>query len=165
MVNSVNGAGRSDAGSAAAPGYFLLMAWTPPEAQSKQRAESPAASGASVGRFLADWQRRCLPIPCCAVASERLFEAYRFWCGLQGDQFPARLDELVSAACAAGMTKGRHRIRPLTGNGVSQHMVLHPAGAVRLASGLQLDHAAAAFADALQAWRQAAAGLSGKGGK
>lgn len=165
MVNSVNSAGRSGTGGADAPAYFQLTPWSPPDPEAKAKPEREGLVAQSVGRFLSDWQRRCLPLPYCAVISERLFEAYRFWCELQADRFPARIEQLVGAACAAGMTKGRHRIRPLSGRGVSQHMVLHPAGAPRLASGLQMDHAAAAFADALQAWRQAAAGMSGRGGK
>lgn len=156
MVNSVNSAGTSGTGGADAPAYFLLMAWSPPDAT--PRRAPPSDPVRSVDRFLNDWQCRCLPLPVCAATTKQLFEAYRFWCDLQGELHAAPIEGLVSAADSAGLARKRHLIQGFGDGRRSQHTVMHPPGVRRASVGVELFHAVTAFADALAAWKVAASG-------
>lgn len=146
---------NSSTDAAPSPGaYFVLTAYSPDDP-----AQGDGVNGRGRGeveRFLADWTRRCLPLPVCSTTSERAFQAYRYWCRLQRIDKPAGMNRFVCAARAAGFINGRHVVRQHAASEVGQHVVLHPPKATPLKAGRQLDLAASAFALALVRWRQAA---------
>lgn len=133
--------------------YFVLGAWSPDNDAHQLR---PAVRDTGqLARFLGDWLARCLPLPLCSATSERIFEAYRVWCRLQGIAQPASLQALVSHAVSIGFNRARHIVRPHGNDQAGQHTVLHPPKTAPLKSGGQLDAAASVFALALTRWREA----------
>lgn len=138
--------------------YFVLAAWRPDLAVNDD--DSATGQAGQAARFLADWTRRCLPLPLCSATSEHVFAAYMLWCRLQGITKPAPQNHFIGAARTAGFRNTRHRVNLHGAATVAQHTVLHPPHAEPLKSGGQLDRAVSAFAMSLAGWRQAAGGMA-----
>jgi hypothetical protein len=121
--------------------------------------DEPAGPGGQAERFLADWQRRCLPLPLCSAPSELVYAAYTLWCQLQSVPKPAPPNSFGTSVRRAGFHKARHLIRMPGAVNCSQHAVLHPPGK-QLKSGAPLDRSAAAFGASLNGWRAAVGNLA-----
>lgn len=128
---------------------FILQPWPP--------GASGAGDTTGVARFVSDWRRGCLPLPVCSATSRHVFDAYRFWCELQGIAAPTGHNRLVGAAVAQGFVAGRHKVSVALGKPAMQFAMVHPPGQGPAVAGAALDDAATAFRMALQAWRSAVA--------
>jgi putative DNA primase/helicase len=107
-------------------------------------------------RFFVEWTKQYTALPVVSCRTEDLYQAYRYWCTLQGVGKPAQLSTCVggwSKRPGARKVRERHYLNH-SHTTLIQSQCLHPPGVERPASVMAQAEAINTFNQALRDWKE-----------